>query len=139
MTKRQNTSVQGPVPNTKRPRKAAGFRLARPPAASASQPTASTSSSLFVTVSQNEGRPGILNVRSRVITSVSETPKPMAQSNACSTSLFDTQEPHNIPAEFVREEGDDTQQPQATKKQKRKRQTTNYVCPSPQCTEFNMI
>lgn len=118
MTKRQNTSGQGAVHNAKRPRKAAGFRLARPPSASTSesQPTSSaTSSSLFVTVTQNEGRPGIIT-RSRVITRVLD-------SETCNDSDSETPIPLDLDPE-----ASGTQQ--STKGPKRKRHTTNYVCHS---------
>lgn len=59
MSKRQNSSDEVPV--TKRSRKAAGFRLARP--VPASQPSASSNASLFITVMQVEERRGILKSR----------------------------------------------------------------------------
>ena len=59
MSKQQNSSDE--VPATKRSRKAAGFCLARP--VPASQPSASSNASLFITVMQVEERCGILKSR----------------------------------------------------------------------------
>ena len=139
MTKRPITSSPAPATlNTKRPRKAAGFRMARPPTASDSQPTmaSSSSSSLFVTVTQNESRPGIL-ARSKVITSDFRTVEPTQSAIPATNSQNFSNE---ITNESIPDEPDaapsDTQE--ATMKPKRKRETTNYVRDSKQCTEFLM-
>ena len=139
MTKRPNTS--SPAPATlivKRPRKAAGFRLARP-TASGSQATSSYSSSLFLTVTPNEGRPGIL-ARSRVITSDLETVE-QTQSTIPTTNPQIQDSFNEITQDLIPDRPEavasDTQEP--TKKPKRKRETTNYVRPSKQCSEILLL
>ena len=114
--------------------------MARPPTASGSQPTiaSSSSSSLFVTVTQNESRPGIL-ARSKVITSDFGTVEP-TQSTIPATNSQIQNFCNEITNESIPDEPDaatsDTQE--ATIKPKRKRETTNYVRASKQCTEVLM-
>jgi hypothetical protein len=141
MSKRPNTSSPAPAPlnrDIKRPRKAAGFRFARLPGAdsgSESQPTtSSSSSSLFVTVTQNESRRGILT-RSKVITSDFETVEP-TQSTIPPTNPqiqdFCNEITHDLTSDGPEAAANDPVE--ATKEPKRKRQTTNYVRPSKKCT-----
>ena len=130
MTKRPNTSSLAPAKvNVKRPRKASGFRFARPPTASDSQSTSSStsSSSLFVTVTQNESRPGIL-ARSRVITTPVTNPQIQDFCNEITPDLLP--DGPEVAASGTEE---------ATKEPKRKRQTTNYVRPSKRCTEVLLM
>jgi hypothetical protein len=138
MSKHSDTSSPGP--NAKRPtrsRKPAGFRLARPPTPPQSTSSAS-SSSLFVTVTQNENRPGILT-RSRVITSDIETVEPITtQSGISATNSQINSDPYNEmavdsdlnPGEPMTIDSDlNPDGSEATSNPKRKRQTTNYVRP----------
>lgn len=132
MTKRQNASSLASA-NAKRPRKAAGFCFARPPSPSGSQPTRS---SLFVTVTQNEHRPGIL-ARGRVIASNLETVEPTTHStipvmNPQTQDYYNEITPDFDPdgPEVV---ASDTQE--ATKEPKRKRETTNYIHLFKICTD----
>ena len=139
MTKRPNTSSPAPAQlKVKRPRKAAGFRLARPPSPSGSQPTTSSSSSLFVTVTQNEGRPGIL-AQSRVITNDLET----VEQSTIPVTNSQIQDPCNeIPDDFIlgeQLEEAGPSDPQEPQEPKRKRQTTNYVRPSKHCTDLFIL
>jgi hypothetical protein len=69
MSKRPNSDH----PTTaKRPRKASGFRLARPGLADPVQSSSSSSSSRFVTLSENPGGRGALRARNRLLHRSSE-------------------------------------------------------------------
>lgn len=132
MSKRTKSSNE--VPPAKRSRKAPGFRLARSaPISSESQLTTSRSStSLFVTVSQSDERPGTLQVQNRVLAS---TLGPSTSSSS-STSSLDAQLPRivepntEIQDEPIIQDKPIPQVQQQTVKPKRKRNTTNAVrCP----------
>lgn len=127
MSKRANSS--GNEPRAKRSRLPAGFRLARPVPAD-SQPSSSSNSSLFVTVSANSHRRGALTGESRFIASSRQSSEPSTSSTAQPPS--DPQ-----PAALDDLEGhSDTQveagempppETEAAAKPKRKRYTTNAV------------
>jgi hypothetical protein len=97
MSKRTNSSNEIPPP--KRPRKPAGFRLARPAPVSSQPSNSSISTSLFITVSQPEERCGTLQVQNRLLTSTqgpSTSPLPESQSQPPiepNTEFQDSDEP----------------------------------------------
>lgn len=130
MSKRLSSSNEGPLPKRSH-RQPAGFRLARPPpdASQASQPTSSSDTSLFVTVSQPDERRNVLQAQNRVLFSTpgpsvvptpdSSTPSSNPPSESHTTaSVEQYSEPQDEPA---------PQEQQQTGKPKRKRNTTNAV------------
>jgi hypothetical protein len=133
MTKRTDASNE--VPPAKRSRRAPGFHLARPaPIPSESQPSSSSTTSLFVTVSQSDERPGTLTAQNRVLTS---THGPSTSSSTSPSSLEALLPQAIEPDTEIQDEpiiqGDpipQVQQPD-TVKPKRKRNTTNAVCYPP--------
>lgn len=126
MSKRQNSSNE--VPPTKRSRKAAGFRLARPLPGS-SQPSVSSNASLFVTVKQvDELRGTKLTGESRVL---SNTPEPIIDIEARNEGSSDS---HAQNEHTQVESGPHTAEPWTepqveplSTKRKRKRFTKNAV------------
>lgn len=124
MTKRTNASNE--VPPAKRSRRAPGFRLARPASIpSESQPSTSTSTSLFVTVNQSDERPGTLTAQNRLLAS---THGP-STSTSSSPSSLEGLLPHAFEpdTEIQDEPIPQLQQPEETIKPKRKRNTTIAV------------
>lgn len=125
MSKRINSSIE--IPPAKRSRRPAGFRVARPPPVS-SQPSTSTSRSLFVTVNQPDEQRGTLEAQNRVLTSTTSTQ---------GSSTLPSQESHaQLPIEPNTEFQDipqiqDEPIQQQTVKPKRKRNMTNAVCYCP--------
>jgi hypothetical protein len=123
MSKRANSSRN--EPQAKRTRLPTGFRLARPIPPS-SQPTSSSHSSLFVTVSTNSRRHGVLTGESRLLPSalgLSEPPSGLiSDPQPAATDDLEGQSGTQVEAgEMLAPETD------ATAKPKRKRYTTNSV------------
>lgn len=118
MTKRANSSQNGP--QAKRTRLPPGFRLARP-APSSSQPTSSSNSSLFVTVSANSRRRGVLTGESRLIHS---TPGFSEQTSGMVLDPHDDLEGQH---HMLVDAGEMLEPETDTTKPKRKRHTTNSV------------
>ena len=123
MSKRTNSSNEVPPP--KRSRRPAGFHLARPVPVSMQPSTSTSSTSLFVTVSQPDEQHGILEAQNRVLTStqtnqdLSTSSSPMSHAQLPiepNTELLD--EPIQIQDEPLQSE---------KVKPKRKRDTTNAV------------
>lgn len=127
MSKRLGSSNEEPLPKRSR-RKPAGFRLARP----APESTASSNTSLFVTVTQPDQRRGILQAENRVlfsmpVPSVVDTPNTSTQPLTLppdSPGTTESVEPYNDPQNIEPGSPEQLQ----TSKIKRKRNTTNAVC-----------
>ena len=114
MSKRSNTLKEAlPV---KRTRLAPGFRLARPPQATRSQPTQPVNTSLFVTVNQPDERRGVLQAQHRVLSLTSGPPADTSnvEDSASLLEVIDDQNPTGP-------------QEEPTVKPKRKRYTTTAV------------
>lgn len=109
MSKRPSSSNERPL--AKRSRRQAGFRLARPAPVSL-EPSSSSNTSLFVTVSDEQR--GTLQAQNRIISSVPDPPVSTPDISTPSFSEYDT----SLPPEADTEIQDKT---------KRKRNTTNAV------------
>jgi hypothetical protein len=122
MSKRSSSLNE--VPPAKRSRRPAGFRLARAGPVSAEPSTSSSSTSLFVTVSQPEERRGTLQAENRVLPSTQD-------SSATSSEVTNAQAAFDRDIEAYHDETIQIQEDpllQQTPKAKRKRNMTNAVC-----------
>jgi hypothetical protein len=122
MSKRSSSLNE--VPPAKRSRRAAGFRLARAGPVSAEPSTSSSSTSLFVTVSQPQEGRGTLQAQNRVLPSTQD-------SSATSSKVTNAQPVFDRDTEAYHDETiQNPEDPllQQTPKPKRKRNMTNAVC-----------
>jgi hypothetical protein len=126
MSKRANSSEN--EPRAKRSRLPAGFRLARS-VPTGSQPSSSSNSSLFVTVSANSRRRGALTGESRLIPSTPQSSEP--PSSSITQPPSDPQPAADDHEEHIGTQVEAGEMPppetEATAKPKRKRYTTNAV------------